>query len=179
MTRHVLAPGTMVMLALLSLFLLSFRAGAADFSPASTPQIEINTVNSGPRAMEALTQQNVVRHYGRAWQSLADAFDRNTLVSLNDYFVGAAKDQLTGTVKEQQRTGIHSRYLDQRHMVDVVFYAPEGDVVMLHDTMQCDLEVYDGDKSIHTEPAVLHYVVLMTPGADRWVIRQLQAVPQF
>jgi hypothetical protein len=25
----------------------------------------------------------------------------------------------------------------------------------------------------------VHYVVLMTPGADRWTIRQLQAVPQF
>jgi hypothetical protein len=178
MTRLDLA-GTIVTSALLSLFLLPFRAGAADSSPASPPQIEINTVNSGPRAMEAVTQKNVVRHYGRAWQSLADAFDHNTPVSLNDYFVGAAKDQLTGTVNEQQRAGIHSRYLDQRHMVDVVFYAPEGDVAMLHDTVQCDLEVYDGDKSIHTERAVLHYVVLMTPGADRWVIRQLQAVPQF
>jgi hypothetical protein len=26
---------------------------------------------------------------------------------------------------------------------------------------------------------VVHYVVLMTPAADRWTIRQLQAVPQF
>jgi hypothetical protein len=26
---------------------------------------------------------------------------------------------------------------------------------------------------------VVHYVVLMTPGADRWVIRQLQSVPEF
>jgi hypothetical protein len=25
----------------------------------------------------------------------------------------------------------------------------------------------------------VHYVVLMTPGADRWVIRQLQSVPEF
>jgi hypothetical protein len=24
----------------------------------------------------------------------------------------------------------------------------------------------------------MHFVVLMTPGADRWVIRRLQAVPQ-
>jgi hypothetical protein len=179
MTRLGSTPRTIVALALLVFFPLSFRAGAADSSPASTPQIEISTLNSGPRTMEALTQQNIVRHYGRAWQSLADAFDHNTPVSLNDYFVGAAKDQLTETVNDQQRTGIHSRYLDQRHMVDVVFYAPEGDVVMLHDTVQCDLEVYDGEKSIHTEQAVLHYVVLMTPGADRWVIRQLQAVPQF
>jgi hypothetical protein len=25
----------------------------------------------------------------------------------------------------------------------------------------------------------VHYIVLMTPGADRWVIRQLQSVPEF
>ena len=74
---------------------------------------------------------------------------------------------------------MRSRYVNQRHKIDVVFYAPEGDVVELHDTMQCELQVLDGEKSIHNEPAILHYVVLMTPGADRWVIRQLQAVSQF
>jgi hypothetical protein len=37
----------------------------------------------------------------------------------------------------------------------------------------------DGSKSIHSAHAVVHYVVLMTPGADRWVVRQLQAVQQF
>jgi hypothetical protein len=25
----------------------------------------------------------------------------------------------------------------------------------------------------------VNYIVLMTPGADRWVVRQLQAVPHF
>jgi hypothetical protein len=37
----------------------------------------------------------------------------------------------------------------------------------------------DGNKSIHVERVVAHYVVLMNPAADRWVIRQLQAVSQF
>ena len=72
-----------------------------------------------------------------------------------------------------------SRYLNQTHNVDAVFYAPEGDVIELHDTTQYDLEIRDGDKTIHNEHAMVNYVVLMTPGADRWVIRQLQAVPQF
>ena len=44
---------------------------------------------------------------------------------------------------------------------------------------QYQLQIRDGDKIIHDEHVVVHYVVLMTPGADRWVIRQLQAVPQF
>ena len=56
---------------------------------------------------------------------------------------------------------------------------PEGDVMELHDTAQYQLQIVDGDKTIHDERVVVRYVVLMTPGADRWVIRQLQAVPQF
>ena len=43
-------------------------------------------------------------------------------------------------------TGLHSRYLTQRHKVDVVFYAPEGDLVELHDTAQCELQVLDGKR---------------------------------
>jgi 2-keto-3-deoxy-L-rhamnonate aldolase RhmA len=63
--------------------------------------------------------------------------------------------------------------------VDAVFYAPEGDVIELHDTAEYDYQILDGSKSIHSEHAVVHYVVLMTPGADRWVVRQLQAVQHF
>ena len=46
--------------------------------------------------------------------------------SLGDYFVGPAREQLAEAVAGQQKTGLHSRYLDQRHKVDVVFYAPRG-----------------------------------------------------
>ena len=52
-------------------------------------------------------------------------------------------------------------------------------MIELHDTAEYDLQVLDGDKTVHSEHVVLRYVVLMTPGADRWVIRQLQAVPEF
>jgi len=60
-----------------------------------------------------------------------------------------------------------------------VFYAPEGDVMELHDTAEYQLQIRDGDTPIHDEHVTVRYVVLMTPGADRWVVRQLQAVPQF
>ena len=63
--------------------------------------------------------------------------------------------------------------------MEAAFYAPEGDMIELHDTAEYDLQILDGDKTIHSEHAVVHYVVLMTPGADRWVVRQLQAVPAF
>jgi hypothetical protein len=49
----------------------------------------------------------------------------------------------------------------------------------LHDTAQYDLQLVADGKNIQDEHVVLRYVVLMTPAADRWVIRQLQAVPQF
>jgi hypothetical protein len=49
----------------------------------------------------------------------------------------------------------------------------------LHDTAQYPLQIRDGDKTVHNERVTVHYVVLMTPAADRWVVRQLQAVPQF
>ena len=112
-------------------------------------------------------------------KTLAAVFDYNAHRITRDYFVGAAREQLAEAVADQQKTGLHSRYLDQRHKVDVVFYAPEGDVVELHDTVECQFQVFDGEKSIHNERAVLRYVVLMTPSADRWVVRQLQAVSQF
>jgi hypothetical protein len=145
----------------------------------SMPQVELNAGNAGPRALESLTQQSIVRHYSYAWKDLAEAFDYNAPESLNDYFVAAAKDQLASAVADQRKSGVHFRYLNQQHKIEVVFYAPEGDVVELDDTMRCVLQLVDGEKQIHDEPAVLRYLVLMTPGADRWVIRQLQAVPEF
>jgi len=145
----------------------------------SLPQVQLDARNAGPRTLENLTQQNIGRHYANAWQNLAAAFEHNAPTSLSDYFVGAAREQLGQAVADQQKAGLHSRYRDQRHKVDVVFYAPEGDIVELHDSVECDFEVFEGEKSIHHEPAVLRYVVLMTPSADRWVIRQLQAVSQF
>jgi hypothetical protein len=69
--------------------------------------------------------------------------------------------------------------LNQSHKLDAVFYSPAGDVIELHDTAEYDFEIRDGGKVIHSEHAMVHYVVLMTPAADRWVIRQLQAVAQF
>ena len=37
------------------------------------------------------------------------------------------------------------------------------------------LEVSDGGKVIYQEPVSLEYMVIMTPGADRWLVRDLQA----
>lgn len=145
----------------------------------SSVQVELDAKKAGPRAVESLTEQGILRDYRFAWTSIAQALEFNTLDPLEGPFTGKAKLGLSRTVTSQQRSGLSQRYLDQHHKVEAVFYAPEGDLMELHDTAEYQLQISDGGKLIHDEHVVTHYVVLMTPAADRWVIRQLQAVPQF
>lgn len=143
------------------------------------PQIKLSTNLARARAVEDLTRSALTRDYGLAWRSLAQAFESGSPAVLDGYFVGSARKELGGAVASQRKEGLRSRYPLQEHSVEAVFYAPEGDVVELHDTARCELQVMDGGKLIHDEQVVLHYVVLMTPAADRWVVRQLQAVSRF
>lgn len=146
---------------------------------ADSAQVHLDVTKAGPRAVESLTERGVLRDYRFAWTSLAQALEFNTVDPLEGPFAGEAKKWLAQTVAEQQHSGLSQRYLDQKHQLEAVFYAPEGDVMELHDTAEYQLQISDGGKLIHEEHVVLHFVVLMTPAADRWVVRQLQAVPQF
>ena len=145
----------------------------------SAPEVTLNVTNVGPRKVEPLTERSVLRDYKFGWANLAEAFATNATGVVNGLFAGTAQTWLNDAVNGQIRAGLTSRYLNQRHKLDAVFYAPEGDLIELHDTAEYDYQILDGSKTIHTEHAVVHYVVLMTPGADRWVIRQLQSVQQF
>jgi hypothetical protein len=145
----------------------------------SAPQVVLNTSKAAPRSVESLTERVLLRDYKFAWLNLDQAFESNSTGPLSGLFVGAAGDWLNKAVASQQNSGLTSRYLNQNHKVEAVFYAPEGDMIELHDTADYQLRILDGSKIIHDEHVVVHYVVLMTPGADRWVIRQLQAVPEF
>jgi hypothetical protein len=129
--------------------------------------------------VENLTQRAIVRDYRFAWTNLDLALESNSEGPLNGLFTGTANTWLNDAVKSQRRNGLTCHYLNQSHKLEAVFYAPEGDVIELHDTAEYDLQILDGSKTVHNEHAVVRYVVLMTPGADRWVIRQLQSVPQF
>lgn len=149
------------------------------FSAESSPQVTLNASKAGPRTVETLTQRAIVRDYKFAWTNLNSALETNSADPINGLFAGTANARLIAAVKSQQRNGVTSRYVNQTHKVEAAFYAPEGDVIELHDTAEYDLEIRDGDKTIHSEHAIVNYVVLMTPGADRWVIRQLQAVARF
>ena len=149
------------------------------FGAESSLQVTLSVARTGPREVEALTQRSIVRDYRFAWTNVGLALQSNSTAPLNGLFVGPASSWLSDAVDGQKQSGITSRYSNQVHKLDAVFYAPEGDVIELHDTAEYDLEIVDGSKTIHTEHATVHYIVLMTPGADRWVIRQLQSVPQF
>jgi hypothetical protein len=46
----------------------------------------------------------------------------------------------------------------------------------LRDHAQLDVQVLDGGKVIYEQPMNGDFLVLMTPGADRWLVRQIQAV---
>ena len=155
--------------------LASLCSVAAD----SAPQVVLNTSKAGPRSVETQTESVILRDYKFAWASLEQALESNSTAPVNGLFVGTANAWLASTVTNQRNSGLSSRYLNQNHKVEAVFYAPEGDMIELHDTANYDLQILDGGKNIYDEHVVVHYVVLMTPGADRWVVRQLQAVPQF
>ena len=47
--------------------------------------------------------------------------------------------------------------------------------MQLRDHAKLDVEVRDGDKVIYQESLNVEYTVMMTPGADRWLVRELQA----
>jgi hypothetical protein len=168
---------TMILALMILAFVLSstLHVYAAD----AAVQVQLDSKKAAPRAVESLTERGILRDYRFAWTSMAQALEFNTLDPLEGPFAGNAKQWLHDTVVSQQRSGLSQRYVGQNHRLEAVFYAPEGDVMELHDTAVYQLQVSDGGKVLHDEHVVLHFIVLMTPGADRWVIRQLQAVPQF
>jgi hemin uptake protein HemP len=146
------------------LLALLLASSLNSYGADSAVKVQLDSTKAGPRSVESLTEQVILRDYRFAWTSIAQ---------------GEAKQWLSQTVTNQQRSSLSQRYVDQNHKVQAMFYAPEGDVIELHDTAEYQLQILDGGKLIHEEHVVVHYVVLMTPAADRWVIRHLQAVPQF
>ena len=152
---------------------------AVNSTAADTPQVVLNASKAGPRAVEPLTERSLLRDYRFAWSNLALALESSSEAPLNGLFVGNASRALHQAVQSQEKNGLTSRYLHQSHKVEAVFYAPEGDVIELHDLAEYDYEILDVGRAIHQEHAIVHYVVLMTPSADRWVVRQLQSVQQF
>lgn len=140
------------------------------------PQVELNADNLAPRPIEELTSKVVPRDYAHAWQTLAEALDGNRADLLNAYFTGLAKENFTSKIADQKRSGLHTRYVDHGHKLEGIFYAPAGDAMQLRDQARLEVQLLDGSKVIHSETLTQNYLVLMTPGADRWLVRDLEPV---
>jgi hypothetical protein len=166
-----------IVCALLILALLG-RAGLLRSVLAdSLPQVRLNAEGIGPRSIEELTGHNVARDYAYAWRDLALALDQNQATLLDGYFTGFAKDNLVKRVSDQKKTGIRVRYIDRGHQVKALFYAPDGGEMQLLDKATVEQQILDGNNVIHQENSTRQYLVLMTPGADRWFVRSLEPLP--
>ncbi len=146
---------------------------------AAAPKVavQLNTSNAGPREIEDATAKAIVRDYAAAWQNLGDALESNRPDLLQASFVGFARQEFRQKVAEQQNSGVRTRYVDRGHKLDAIFYSPEGASMQLRDTAELEMQVLDGDRLMYSQPVTAHYIVLMTPAADRWQVRLLQETP--
>jgi hypothetical protein len=157
--------------------MLCFGLQRASVQAASLPRVSLNADAIRPRAIDQHTGETVTRDYALAWENLAEAMDANRPDLLNDYFTGEAKVRLTQRISDQQKTGLRTHYVDHGHHAKAVFYSVDGGEMQLEDEAQIEVQVMDGQNTIHTSNVTRKYLVLMTPGADRWYVRSLELVP--
>jgi hypothetical protein len=109
---------------------------------------------------------------------MRSAFDQNRAALLNRDFEGEAKDKLAAAISGQIKSGIHTKYEDRSHNIQIVFYSPEGLSIQLVDNVEYDQQVFQNGKLLATQPARARYVVVMTPSQVRWRVRVFQAQPE-
>lgn len=129
----------------------------------------------GSRPLEPQTATGVVRDYIEAWQSLRSALDQNQPSLLSADFIGTARTRLADTIAQQLKQGIHTRYQDHSHDLQIIFYSLEGGSIEMTDDVSYDEIVLAQDKVLASQPIQARYLVLMTPSGGRWRVRILQA----
>jgi len=127
------------------------------------------------RPLQKQTETAAIRDYLQSWQSLRAALEQNRPDLLDQSFVGTALDKLIDTVHQQQAAGIHIRYLDRAHDLQIVLYSLEGLSIQLIDNVVYDQQVIDHDKVLTNRRVRARYVVVMTPAEVRWRVRVFQA----
>ncbi len=162
MIRHALFP---------LLLLVSICCAAQDL-----PSVQLNADNAAGKPLEDLTRKAISRDYAKAWNALAKAMDTNNADLVDGDFVGVAADKLTAGIEQQAKAGLHRRYVDHGHKLDVLFYSPDGTSMQLRDTAQLEIQLLDGDKLLHSDNVTRQYISLMTPTEVRWKVRVLQEV---
>ncbi len=143
---------------------------------AAQPVVHVKPPNlHGTRPLQDETATAVVRDYLESWQSLTAAMRQNRAALLDRDFTGTAKDKLTDTIHQQAALGIHTRYQDRSHNIQIIFYSPDGLSVQLVDNVEYDQGVVDQQKVLTTQHAHTRYTVVMTPAETRWRVRIFQA----
>jgi hypothetical protein len=160
-------------------FLLASLLLTPQLDDASHATVRIETPElHGSRTLEKQTESAVVKDYLQSWSSLRTAMDHNDSSVLDAYFVGTARDRLVDTIQDQAKYGIHTRYTERSHDLQIVFYSPEGLSIQLMDTVSYDEEVLQKDKVLATKPVTRRYLVVLTPSEVRWRVRILQSEAQ-
>lgn len=162
----------LIIVAILLLGVVAYRLRAT--ADDELPRVQLNADNIGPRPIEDLTSKSVQRDYALAWQTMEQAVAENKSGLLDGYLTGFAKQDFTQRINSQAKSGLHAHYTDRGHKLDALFYSPSGDAMELRDHAQLDVQILEGGKVIYEEPVNAEFVVLMTPGADRWLVRQIQ-----
>jgi hypothetical protein len=49
--------------------------------------------------------------------------------------------------------------------------------MQLQDDTEYEVQVFDGARLLHVGKVSVRFLVLMTPAADRWMVRLMQSVP--
>ena len=142
------------------------------------PSVQLNADNGTGKSLEDLTRKAVARDYAKAWSTLGRSLDANRADLIEGDFVGVAQDKLAASVEQQSKAGLHRRYVDHGHKVDVLFYSPEGTSMQLRDTAQLEIQLMEGDKVLHSENVTRRYISVMTPTEVRWKVRVLQELEQ-
>lgn len=132
----------------------------------------------GSRELESLTATSVVRDYLESWKAFRTALDENQPHLLQQDFVGTALTKLSETVAEQSQLGLHTRYVDHSHRLQIVFYSPDGMSIQLIDHVDYDEQVMQGSTVVATQPVHARYLVVLTPSQVRWQVRVFQATKE-
>jgi|SRR5580658_758772 hypothetical protein len=143
---------------------------------SNLPEVHLDAGGLAPRPIEELTGATIARHYALAWRDVAVALESGQAKGLSEEFVGSAKDRLMKRITEQNQARVRVRIVDHGHHLKAVFYSTDGSAMQLLDQAQLEIQTFDGNKLLDSQNAPHEYMVLMTPGADRWYVRDLQEV---
>lgn len=154
---------------------VALAAPATALIAADLPAAHVNTAHvQGSRPLQPQTAQAAVRDYLLAWDSMAQALESNDKGKLDADFTGEARTRLGQTLDAQAAAGIHSRYTDVAHDIQVLFYSPEGLSLELADTVSYTLTLFNQDQPVTSREIHERYIVVLTPAEAQWKTRIFQ-----